>query len=379
MKITLISETYFPQVNGVSRALGRLVSSLAENGDRVQLIIPQYAEEDIPGSFPDGTQSVRLKGFAFPFYKDVKLIFCRPASIRRYLNKFNPDIVHIATEGPMGWLAMRSMGKLQLPLVTSFHTNFPSYLGFYKLGWLQGVAWKYLRWFHNRGRVTFCPTKSIKEQLEARKFKNVVVWGRGVECERFKPDYRSPEVRRGLGVADEDVALLYVGRIAEEKNLSVLFDAVDRLEGVDIPWKLIMVGDGPARRQLAARAGGKVIFTGYKMGEELASVYASSDCFVFPSLTDTFGNVILEGMASGLPVVGFDAPGPRDIISHGGTGLLVKERTPDALAAGMAKLVKDRELRLQLALNARKYALSCRWDRINGVVRSAYQEVLGNQ
>lgn len=376
MKISLVSETYFPQINGVSRALGRLVDTLLDNGDHIQLIIPDYPEFDTHQVFPERVIPVRLEGMNFPFYKEIKLIFGKGTHIRERLREFDPDVVHIATEGPMGWTTLRNVVKMGYPLVTSFHTNFPDYLTFYKLGWLKGLSWNYLRWFHDRGEITLCPSRSIREQLEQRGLKNVSVWGRGVDCGRFTPARRKIATRRQLGVEDDAVAILYVGRIADEKNLKTLFQALNCLNKTGKPWKMIMVGDGPAKVRLQQQSTNQIYFTGYRKGDDLADIYAAADIFVFPSLTDTFGNVILEGMASGIPAVGFDAPGPRDIIKPQKTGLLVYERTPAALARNLTLLIENPRMRTAMSREARDYALACRWDQINAVVRNAYEAAM---
>lgn len=207
--------------------------------------------------------------------------------------------------------------------------------------------------------------------------KNVAVWGRGVDCERFTPARRKIAMRRQLGVDDDAVAILYVGRIADEKNLNTLFQALNCLNKTAKPWKMIMVGDGPAKVRLQQQSSNQFHFTGYRKGDELADIYAAADIFVFPSLTDTFGNVILEGMASGIPAVGFDAPGPRDIIKPEKTGFLVHERTPAALAQNLALLIENPRMRTAMSREALDYALDCRWDQINGVVREAYETAMG--
>lgn len=371
MKITIVSETYFPQINGVSRTLGRLVDCLVEQGDQVQLIIPRYpvpAESQAPQA--GDIQRNCLPGFSFPLYREVKIVACRPARVKTLLKTFDPDIVHVATEGPLGWISRHCAVTMHYPLATSFHTNFPDYLAFYKMGWLKTVSWKYLRYFHQAAFVTFCPTTSVKNELQRRGFDKLAIWGRGVDCDRFNPALRNHQLRRRLGLRPHTTAALYVGRIADEKNLALLLDVAQILKAEDV--KLILTGDGPARQRLSEKAGDNVIFTGYKYGHELAQIYASADLFVFPSVTDTFGNVILEGMASGLPAVGFDAPGPRDIIAPNQTGAVVSQRTPGAFAAVLQQLVDAPARRREMSTQAREYALSCRWERINSAVRNAY-------
>lgn len=370
MRIALVSETYLPQINGVSRTLTRLVNHCVEQGDRMQLLVPRYrsgAEEPGP--------SVRRRswrGLRLPFYREVRLPLVTPRRIRRTLEDFDPQVVHIATEGPLGWSALQACRRLKLPVVSSFHTNFPHYLASYGMGRLEPLAWRYLRWFHNATRATLCPTPSIRELLLQRGFRHVAVWGRGVDSDLFHPDRRSEEARRALGIGADDLVIAYVGRLAAEKNLEQLCRAWRLLPEKD-RRRLLLVGDGPMRGALEAESDGRMIFAGYRRGEDLARCYAAADLFVFPSLTDTFGNVMLEAMASGLPVVGFDVAGPRDVIRHGITGLVVGERSAEALARAMAELLDASQKRAVMAGEARRYAESQAWDRILECVREQYR------
>ncbi len=284
-----------------------------------------------------------------------------------------PDVVHIATEGPLGWSALRAARGLGLPVISSYHTNFSQYMSAYRLGFVESGAWRYLRWFHNRTARTFCPTASIRDILLAKGFERVATWGRGVDGERFHPAKRDPELRRSLGFGPEDLVFLYCGRLAAEKNLPLLLRA---FRGLTAPRaRLLLIGDGPLREQLAADADARVVFTGYRQGEELARLYACADVMAFPSLTETFGNVMLEAMAAGLPVIGFRVPGPQDIVRPGETGLLLETVEAAALSRAMEELMQDAPKRRRLGANARAYAQKQNWQDINDVVRQAYVEV----
>ncbi len=291
------------------------------------------------------------------------------------MEMFKPDLVHIATEGPLGLNALRACRTMNLPLVSSFHTNFPSYASHYGASMLEPALWRYLRWFHNSGQATLCPTRSISELLQTQAFRNVQVWGRGVDSTRFCPDKRSDETRDRFGIGHSEIVILYAGRLAAEKNLGMLVNAVQALNR-RIPARLLLVGDGPLRAKLESSDGGTTIFTGYRHGEELSQLYAAADVFAFPSITDTFGNVILEAMASGVPAVGFDVPGPRDIIRHGETGLIAPAISAEAMTSALHTALNDRTELRRLSINARQYALSQTWDCANSVVRKVYAEVL---
>lgn len=368
MHITLVSETYFPQVNGVSRALGKLVGHLIEQGDEIQLLLPRYRQ---PVKDSPRCTRVEFTSIPFPLYKDIRLVFARPATVRRHMLESSPDCVHIATEGPLGYSALKAAEKLGLPLVTSYHTNFCDYLQYYHVGFLKRPAWVYLRSFHNRGHATLGPSRSVCERLETQGFQNVIEWRRGVDCKRFSPLKRDPVLRKSLGVKDNDIMALYVGRIAHEKNLEMLVQAFARLDPA-LRCKLVLVGDGPVRKRLENSCPERTVFVGYRHGAELSAYYASADLFVFPSITDTFGNVILESMASGLPAVGFNAPGPRDIIQPGKTGIIAEHVTSEALAQTMTLALADRAALKAMGKQARTYAESQNWDAINSVVRDTY-------
>lgn len=373
MRVTIASETLFPQVNGVSRCLDRLVRHLSERGDTVQLIGPRYSEE-WEGD-PAGVVRAEFRAVPVPFYREILLPVARNARVRRCLTGFGPQVVHVATEGPLGWQVLRAARRLALPVVSSYHTNFSQYMRYYHLGLIEPPLWRYLRWFHNRGSVTFCPTPSIRELIESKGFENVRVWSRGVDCGTFNPGFADPAVREQYGIESGEIALLYAGRLASEKNLAVLVEAMNALNA-SRRVKLLLVGDGPFRGHLEQMADERVVFTGYKHGRELSALYASADVFVFPSLTDTFGNVLLEAMASGVPAVGFDAPGPRDVIRDGETGCVVRERSAEALANALGTLVGSPARIRALGTAARTYAEGQTWERINETVREGYAEVI---
>jgi len=373
MRIALFTETYFPQINGVSRSLDRLVDHLVTSGDTVRLYIPRYRE---PLTIDSPKVTVRsFRSVALPFYREILLPLVSARTLCGELAQFQPDLIHIATEGTLGRAALKASRRFDCPVASSYHTNFSTYLRSYGAGWLESTSWSYLRRFHNATSVTFCPTPSILELLEENGFERVRTWGRGVDSERFHPRLRDAELRRSLGIATDETVLLYAGRLAAEKNLEMLMEAFRRLNG-DHRARLLFVGDGPLREKLQREAPSGVLFTGYKHGAELAAVYASADLFLFPSLTETFGNVILEGMASGLPAVGFDVPGPKDIIRHCQTGWLVPAVSPSCLAATVETLLDTPEMILRAGREARLYAETQTWPRINDVVRSHYLDLL---
>lgn len=372
VRITLVTETYFPQVNGVSRTLGQLVRVLEEAGDTVQLIHPDYGEA-ATSEHQRLVRSVNL-----PFYKELYLPLPPFGEVRGAVDDFAPDLVHVATEATLGLSLLRHALKRKWPTVSSFHTNFDQYTAHYRIGWTRGTIWRYLRWFHNRTRETYVPSRATISELEARGFERLVLWPRGVDGTTFRPDREGrATVRETLGFAPEDVVIGHVSRIAAEKNIAYLADALALVVAARPKARLLIVGDGPARPGLEKRLGGVARFVGYRSGGDLADHYAASDLFAFASLTETFGNVILEAMASGLPVVAVRAGGPGDTVRPGVNGLLVEPTDPPArFADALIGMVDDAEGRRRLAVAARSYALSQTWDAIMGALRARYLDAI---
>jgi len=373
MKITIVTETYFPQVNGVSRTLSQLVRVLTESGDHVQLIHPDYG-------FPAvGIEHYRVPSVKIPFYQEIHVPLPPYRGVRRAIRRFAPDLVHIATEATLGLSVLRYADRLGVPIVSSFHTNFDQYSSHYRVGWSSGLIWRYLRWFHNRTRETYVPSKATMADLRRRGFQRLVHWPRGVDAKEFRPGRPGrATVRRALGVRPEEIVIAYVGRIAAEKNIDYLADVFERVRRARSHVRPMIVGDGPARQALRERLGDHATFVGFRTGEELADHYAAADLFAFASRTETFGNVVLEAMASGLPVVALAAGGPAEILKDGVTGAaLAPDADPEAFTNALLELVDQPERRRQMAEQARAYALSQSWERVMGALRSRYLDVLG--
>ncbi len=361
MRVCLVTETYFPQVNGVSRTLGQLVRYLTERGDSVQLVHPDYGE-------PPRENVHLVRSASLPFYKELHLPLPPFGDVHRAIDRFEPDLVHIATEATLGLSVLRHVLSRKLPTVSSFHTNFDQYSSHYGIGWSSGMIWKYLRWFHDRTLETYVPSHATIADLSRHGFERLVLWPRGVDAALFRPDRPNrEEVRRTLGIAEDEVVIGYVSRIAAEKNVAYLADALAVVAASRPRARFLFVGDGPARADLQRRLGDSARFAGYRTGDDLADHYAAADLFAFSSLTETFGNVILEAMASGLPVVALRAGGVGDIVRPGETGVLIEPSAPPSEFAGsLVRLIDDPGLRHRTAASARSYALSQRWDEIMG-------------
>lgn len=368
LRVGLVTETYAPQINGVARTLERLVHYLLNQGDQVVLFVPA-----MDAAAEGGEQLTRyaFRGFALPLYPEVKIVPLSTRRMRRLLRQEQLQLLHVATEGPLGRAALGAARSLQLPVVSSYHTNFAEYLGSYGCGAMKSLGWRYLRWFHNRTLATLCPTPSIKRLLCQQGFQRVQVWPRGVDSQFFQP---RPRARAGTE-KQPVFTFIYVGRLAAEKNLGMLIEAFNSLPRHP-EVRLLMVGDGPLRSQLTHQADQRVSFAGYLEGQQLAQAYAQGDAFVFPSLTDTFGNVLLESMATAVPPIAFAVPGPQDVVVHGRTGWLVPRISSEALQEAMALLVSQPQLRQTLAQRGRDYAVTQQWQTINGRVRQLYQKLV---
>jgi glycosyltransferase involved in cell wall biosynthesis len=375
MRVTLVTETYFPQVNGVSRTLGQLVRHLTEAGDSVQLVLPDY------GAGPEHEPIHRVRSISLPFYKELHLPLPPFGAAHRAIDRFRPDLIHIATEATLGLSALRHAYRRAIPVVSSFHTNFDQYSHHYGVGWARGTIWRYLRWFHNRTRETYVPSRPTISALEAKWFERLVLWPRGVDGRLFRPGRPGRDaVRRALGFGPDEVVIGYVGRIAVEKNVTFLADALARVAAGRPGARFLFVGDGPARADVERRMGPQARFVGYRSGDDLADHYAAADLFAFSSVTETFGNVVLEALASGLPVVALRAGGIGDIVQPGVNGLLLDpEATPETFAQAVSTLLDDADLRRRYAESARAYALSQSWDAIMEALRERYLHVIGQE
>ncbi|MBL8800001.1 MAG: glycosyltransferase family 1 protein [Planctomycetia bacterium] len=371
MRLLLVTETFPPEVNGVARTLGRWLAAFERRGHEVRVLRPRQTG--------DAQDLYRTPSFPLPCYPELRCGLPWLGQVTHALADFRPDLVHIATEGPLGWSALRASNRRGIPVVTSFHTNFDQYLGYYGLGWFQGISRAYLRRFHNRAAVTLTPSAAARQRLLALGIERVAVWTRGVDAEAFHPERRDPGLRASLGLGTDDRLLLYVGRLAPEKNLRELLTAygqVRRLQAANGRKLLLaLVGGGPLLRYLQGLRSPGLVLPGVQRGAALTRWYASADLFVFPSRSETFGNVVLEAMASGLPIVAFDSPGVSEQVVHGQHGLLASER--EGLAAPLHRMCAEESLRRKLALAARREAEQRDWEPIFDDLERCYLHIAG--
>lgn len=362
MRLAVITETYPPEINGVAMTTGRLVSAMQQLGHWIELIRPRQHARDFPAD-QNALEEILQAGVPIPRYGGLK--FGLPAK-RKLVSRWQirrPDLVHVVTEGPLGWSAIAAAKLLKIPVTSDFHTNFHTYSQHYGLGWLQKPVNAYLRKFHNQTLATFVPTKSLAEELGLLGYRNLKVVSRGVDTTVFNPTRRDAELRKAWGLRDEDVAVLYVGRIAAEKNLSLVFDAFDAMQKRRPNSRLILVGDGPQRSTWEGRYP-QHVYAGMRVGEDLARHYASGDVFLFPSLTETFGNVTLEAMASGLAVVAYDYAAAREHIKHRENGLLAEFNQPAAFVSMAEEIIQAPANLAALRVNAVRCAAEIAWSSV---------------
>lgn len=359
LRLALVTETFPPEVNGVAMTLGNLVKGLLARGHAAQIVRPRQAREESQAQRA-GFDEVLAKGIPIPNYPDLRFGLLSENRLIQLWRQKRPDIVHVATEGPLGWSAVTAARKLQLPVISSFHTNFHQYSRHYGMGLLKVPIKAYLKKLHNRTLATLVPTQDVARMLVRHGYRNVSVLSRGVAIEQFTPAMRSTALRANWGATDTDVVVLHVGRLAKEKNVSVVLSAFAAIQARLPAAKLVFVGDGPLRKSLQ-EACPQALFTGIRTGSELAAHYASSDMFLFPSLTDTFGNVVPEALASGLAVLSYGVAAAANLITDGRNGALVQPgEEVDFINAAVA-LAVDSEKRLALRQEAPSSVAHMSW------------------
>ena len=333
MRIAYVTETYPPELNGVSLTVERTVRFLRAQGHLVELIRPRQPGE----AALDADDELRTAGCAIPVYRELRFGLSRVGPLVRRFQRTRPDIVHLATPGPLGWAAHAAARALGIATTSDIRTNFHQYSRYYRIAFLAGPVLGLLRRFHNLTRLTFVPTRGAVAELGAAGFHHLTAVGRGVDSVRFSPSLRSDGLRARWQAGTAPV-LLMVGRVASEKNVELGLRAFERARAVRPGTQMIVVGDGPARAALE-KAHPDARFVGVRRGAELAAYYASADIFLFPSLSDTFGNVVMEALASGLPVVAFDTAAPSEHVVDRVSGRLAKPGDEHAFIAAAADIV----------------------------------------
>jgi glycosyltransferase involved in cell wall biosynthesis len=374
LRIAVVTETYPPEVNGVALTMRAVVEGLRRRQHDVQLIRPRRDGDDSPESSPR-FHEVLTRGLPIPRYSNLRMGAPCKRALMRLWSMRRPDVVHIATEGPLGWSALQAARHLELPLSSDFRTNFHAYSKHYGIGWLRKPIMAYLRKFHNHTQCTMVPTEALRRELEVSGFRNLAVVARGVDTMQFSPQHRSESLRREWGAAPDDLVVACVGRLAPEKNLGVLLTAFEAILRHGVHARLVLVGDGPMRAELQARCPGAV-FAGQRAGADLAAHYASADLFLFPSLTETFGNVTIEAMASGLPVVAFNHAAAAQLIRSGNNGVLVPFGDGGAFVRSAAELAAAPQARRWMGERARHSTSESGWEGVVARFESALGAVI---
>lgn len=379
MRVAIITENFLPKLDGVTRTLARLLEHLQTDGHQALLLGPESGMAEYAGAEVIGTAGVPL-----PFYPELKFNFFRPLFMRR-LGEFCPDIIHLADPVVLGATGLAAARFYNIPLVSSYHTNLAAYCEHFGFPLLTKPMWQYNRLIHNQCALTFCPSPSTAGMLRLQGFEHLRIWPRGVDTTLFTPERRSNALRASWlqhrRHPKNKVILLYVGRVSWEKNLRLLVQAYRDMDHQ--LCHLVIVGDGPAHVEMQQELNGTpVTFTGYLSGEQLASAYASADVFAFPSTTETFGQVVLEAMASGLPVAGLLAEGVCDLVEHERTGLLLNPHWLDesdqvlAYRSCLQRLVQDQQSRHAMGVAALAEAQRHSWYEAMECLVRGYQEVI---
>jgi len=373
LSVAIVTETYPPEINGVAHTMRHLAEGLTARGHRVRVVRPRQRDES--GATPI---EIVVPGLPIPGYRGLRFGLPVYWRLRRLWRRTRPDLVYIATQGPLGHAALAAARSLGVATVTGFHTQFHQYSQHYGLGMLTRPIVATLRRFHNRSQATLVPTEALRETLTVSGFTNVHVFGRGVDIERFSPRWRDPALRRAWGCETDDLAVLYVGRIAAEKNLELACAAFEAIRTEHPSARFVLVGDGPELAPLR-RSAPDYVCTGAKTGQALSAHYASGDLFLFPSETETFGNVVTEAMASGLAVIAYDDAAAHTYIDPWRNGVTVPLGERDDYLRAAREAASDRARLRRIGEAARQDAEGMSWERVLEGLEERLIEVIHRQ
>jgi glycosyltransferase involved in cell wall biosynthesis len=359
MRIAFFTDTYAPEINGVSHTLKRLAGYLRSQHVEHLFFAPHYGSDAVDSEtmIDAETESViRVKSMRAPIYSQSRIALPSYAKLKAEADAFKPDIVHVTTALPIGWCGMKYAREHNLPLVMSYHTNFDLYLKYYKLEYLERWLHGYLRWFHDHADLNLAPSFQTQSMLIAKGYPRVGVWSRGIDCGHFQPAAQRSE---------KPFTFLYVGRMAAEKGLDIYNEAIDQFsQHYRGPVRFVFTGDGPYLDTLIARTDDHIKLTGFKTGNDLADIYRSANCFVCPSSSETFGNVMLEAMASGLPVICADRGGQLDFARHMQNSIHFKSEDAESLSRSLLMAVEHPALMARLAAHALQTAQQRTWGNV---------------
>lgn len=372
MRVAYFTESLYPLVDGVSRTLARLFETLLLEQIDFRIVSPFVPPPEVAWS----DRVISVPYAHFPPYPDYRVSRPGGRSLRNELDGFDPELIHVVSPTPMAVWAQRYARRRATPAVASFHTHFVSYFRYYGVRPLERLGWRGLRWFYARCERVYAPSWTIVRELEEHGIGPVELWSRGIDLEAFHPQRRDEELRRSLRVSESVPLLLLVSRLVKEKDLADLIGVDRELRRRGVRFRLALVGDGPMREELET-ALPEAIFAGHSAGAELARWYASADVFVFPSTTETLGNVVLEALASGIPAVVVDRGGPQDLIADGETGYVAAANDIHAIADRLEPLLTDAGVRRRMGAAARRSAVDRDWHTINRGLIESYRDLVG--
>jgi len=377
MRIAFFTDTYASEVNGVANTLSKLGKYLDDRHIHQLVIAPDYDGQN--QNLNSAYRTVRrFKGISTAISPKSRLAFPNFWEIDEIMDNFKPDMIHVTTEMGIGFRGMRYAVTRNIPLVMSFHTDYCKYLKYHNIDFLRPILENYLSWFYSFPAKILAPSRHTLGELFRKGYRNLDIWSRGIDTSNFNPGYRDSELRNVLG--KDKFIFLYAGRLSAEKNLDILLHAAKEIES-RFPQKtaFVFTGDGPYAEAIKNSPLPNIVFTGFKRGSELSKVYASADCFAFPSGTETFGNVVLEAMASRLPIAAVNSGGVTDFLSHNYNSLLCENDDKDAFTANLISIMENSNLAKHLAENAYRTALTRDWNSIFENLLKVYVNVASEQ
>ena len=372
LRVALFSGNYNYVRDGANQALNRLVEYLLRQGVQVRVYSPTVENP----AFPATGDLVDVPAIPIPGRSEYRLPIAVPLRVRRDLERFNPNIVHVSSPDIVGHRAVSWARRHKIAVVASVHTRFDTYLAYYHLQALEPLARGIMRRFYHRCEIVLAPAESTGAILRAQRMnRDIAIWGRGVDRDQFNPERRDMDWRRSVGIADDEMVIAFLGRIVMEKGLDVFSDAIHAFATFGLKYRVLVIGDGPARPWFEEQLP-EAIFTGQLTGNDLARSLASADVFLNPSMTEAFGNVTLEAMACGLPVIAAEATGATNLVRAGVTGMLVDGTDPDEFAEILAAYARDPSLRQLHGEAGLELAKRMDWDTINSAVIRAYRHAI---
>ena len=372
LRVALFTGNYNYVRDGANQALNRLVGYLLRQGVKVRVYSPTVKEP----AFPATGDVVHIPAIPIPGREEYRLPIAIPARVKRDLAAFDPNIVHVASPDIVSHRAVTWARKHKVAAVASVHTRFETYLAYYHLQWIEPEVRAILRRFYHRCEVVLAPAESTAAILRAQRMnRDIDIWARGIDRDQFNPERRDMEWRRGLGIADDELVIAFLGRVVMEKGLDVFSEAIEAFKSRDAKHRVLVIGDGPARSWFEQQVP-DAIFIGQQSGPDLARALASTDVLLNPSITETFGNVTLEAMACALPVVAAVATGATSLVRQGVTGFLCDADDIEAFADALEAYAKDPDLRRSHGEAALGVAETMDWDAINSAVIRSYKHAI---